>query len=75
MLSTNREPRLDLVICGAEYEIRESTSTISYIFGHILAIITGICFGFFVLPILVFFPRFWCMKFGDDQVSFPNNFS
>jgi hypothetical protein len=67
MQATLPEPRFDLVVCGAEYEIREARGMCN-LFGHFLAIFFGVCLGWAVLPILLFFPRFWCVKFTDNQV-------
>lgn len=65
------EPRFNLVVCGAEYDIREGTDgKLWEVFGHALAVFLGIALGWAVIPILLFFPRFWCIKFTDNQVSF-----
>lgn len=64
------EPRFNLVICGAEYEMREGTDgTFWEVFGHLLAIFFGVALGWAVIPILLFFPRFWFFKFSDNQVK------
>jgi len=68
MKAKHREPRFDLVLCGAEFEIRESDNPCEDLFGHIFAVFVGILLGWAVLPLLTFFPRFWCCKFTDNQM-------